>query len=68
MLATFIYIKGPCSTLEYWHKSIKELVEIDVTLNLKVRYYWEEMRKHKYIFLPVRVCKQIIWKCSEWGI
>ena len=39
-LATFVFIKDPCSTLESWHKSIKKFAEIDVALTVKVRYYW----------------------------
>ena len=39
-LAKFVFIKGPCSTLESWHKVIKKFVEIDVAFTVKVRYYW----------------------------
>ena len=63
-LATFLFIKDPCNALEFWHTGIKKLVEIEGTLNVKVSYYWQEMRKHKYIFLLARFCKQIIWKSS----
>ena len=26
-LAIFLFIKGPCSTSEFWHKNIKKLVK-----------------------------------------
>ena len=39
-LATFLFIKDPCSTSESCQKSIEKLVKTDVTLNVKDRYYW----------------------------
>ena len=38
--ATFLYINGPCKTFEFSHTGIKKLVEIEGTLDVKVRYYW----------------------------
>ena len=38
-LSHIVFINGPCSTWLPWQKSIKKLVELDVTMNLKFRYY-----------------------------
>ena len=49
------------ATLAYMYKT---LVEIDVNMNLEVRCYWQEIKKHKYVCLITKVCKQLIRKSS----
>ena len=49
------------ATLAYMYKT---LVEIDVNMNLEVRCYCQEIKKHKYVCLITKVCKQLICKSS----
>ena len=56
-LAIFSFTLGSCSTMPTLQKKYNKLVDTDVTLSLKVRYYWEEIQKQKYIFPLARVCK-----------
>ena len=49
------------ATLAYMYKT---LVEIDVNMNLEVRCYCQETKKHKYVCLIAKVCKQLICKSS----
>ena len=55
-----LFYKGLLYYLATSANKYEKLVEIDVTLNLKLRYYWQKMKKHKYTFLLAKTCKHVI--------
>ena len=62
-LATF-FNKRSLSYLATLTYKYKILVEIDVNMSLEVRCYYQEIKKHKYVCLIAKVCKQLICKSS----
>ena len=47
---------------------MNKLVELAININLNVSYSRSEMKKPKSLLLLSRICKQVTWKCSTYGM